>query len=70
MKVKELTVTLAYLQRVLTDPRLEPAHRERLRKGRRELERLRRSGKLDRKVFRATELITATLVEVLSDPKA
>jgi hypothetical protein len=71
MRVKVLTATLAYLQRALADPRLEPAQREKLRKGAKELERLRRSGKLDRsRVFRATMLISSTLVEVLSLPKA
>lgn len=68
MRNKELTAALAALQRVLADPRLEPAHREKLRKGKRELEKIRRSGKLDHnKVFRAVSLLSSTLVERLAD---
>ena len=71
MNKKELTVSLALLTRVLADPRLEPAQRERLRKGRCELEKLGKSGKTDRaRVFRATFLITSALVEVLFDSNA
>jgi hypothetical protein len=70
MKVKELAATLACLQRVMADPRLEPAQWEKLRKSFRELENVRRSGKLDRfKVFRATLLISSTLLEIVSDPQ-
>jgi len=68
MKSKELTATLGYLRRVLADPRLETAHREKLQKGQRELEKIRRSGKLDhQKVFRATSLISSALVDMLTD---
>jgi hypothetical protein len=67
MKDKELIATIVALQRVLANPRLE-AHQESLQKGLKELEKIRRSGKLDRrKVFRATSLITRTLVEMLPD---
>jgi len=70
MRVKVLTATLAYLQRAMADPRLETAQWEKLRKGAKELERVRRSGKLDRsRVFRATMLISETLVETLSLPQ-
>jgi hypothetical protein len=65
--MKELSATLAHLKRALQNPRLGDAQRERLRKGLRELERQKRGGKLDReKVFRATELISAVLLEVLA----
>jgi hypothetical protein len=68
MKSRELTATIAILRRLLADPRLETAYRENLRKGLRELEDIRRSGKLDRKkVFRAISLISSTLVEMLPD---
>ena len=71
MNTHELTPSLALLTRVLADPRLEPAQRERLRKGRCELEKLGKSGKPDRaKVFRTTFLITSTLVEALSGTQA
>lgn len=66
MKNKELTATLAHLRRLLADPRLETAYREKLRKGTWELEKIRQSGKLDpRRIFRATSLIASTLVEML-----
>lgn len=65
MKVKGQTETLAFLERTLSDPRLRPAHREDLRKAKRELQKIMRSGKLDRRqVFRVVALISATLWEV------
>ena len=68
MKVKDLTATLACLRLVLADPRLDDARREKLLKGKRELEGVQRSGKLNRsKVFRATRLIASTFAEVLAD---
>ena len=68
MKDNELTATIAALQRLMAEPRLGTARQERLRKGLKELERIRRSGKLDRrKVFRAVSLISSTLVEMLQD---
>lgn len=70
MYSKELSATLALLQRVLADPGLEPVRRERLRKGRRELKKVKQSGKLDQaRVFRATFIITSTLVEMLPAPE-
>lgn len=66
MTVKGLTETLTALERVLSDPRPGPAHREGLKKAKRELRRISRSGKLDRRqVFRVTALISATLCEAL-----
>ena len=68
MKNRELAATLAHLKRLLADPRLDNAHWKKLRKGYKELEKVGRSGKLDpRRVFRATELISSTLVEKLQD---
>ena len=68
MKNKDLTAILALLQQVSADPRLESVQREKLRKGRRELEKARRSGKPDhRTFFRATWMITSALVEGLID---
>lgn len=66
MKVKGLTETIANLERIASDPTLEPAHSEELRAAKRELQRIKRSGKLDRRqVFRVTALISATLCEAL-----
>lgn len=69
MYSKELTAVLALLQRLMAEPGLEPARRERLRKGRRELKKVKQSGKLDQaRVFRATFIITSTLAEMLPGP--
>lgn len=70
-KVKGLTETLARLERVCSDPRLGPSHREDLRKAKRELKQILRSGKLDRRqIFRVTALITAALAEALVERAA
>jgi hypothetical protein len=70
MKSRELSATLALLRLVLADPRLETVHREKLRKGSKELEKAGRSGKLDyRKYFKATLWITSALVERLPTPE-
>ena len=69
MRSKELTAILAILQRLLAEPGLEPAHREWLRKGRRELKKLKQSGKVDpARVFRAVYMITSALAESLPRP--
>ncbi len=65
-KVKGLTETLVLLERMISDPRLGPSHREDLRKAKREFKQLARSGKLDRRqIFRVTARITAALSEAL-----
>jgi hypothetical protein len=70
MRNKELNASLAALRRILADPRLGTAHLAALRKGQRELESIRKSGKLDqRKVFRAVSLISSTLAEMLLEPE-
>jgi len=64
---KESTAALAILRRVMAEPGLEQAHREMLRKGAKELEKLSRTGKPNRdKVFRAVFLITSGLLEAKS----
>lgn len=64
MRHKELTAALDCLTRVLADPRVELTYRENLLKGRRELEKIRRSGKLDRnRVFLAVKLISESLYQ-------
>jgi hypothetical protein len=70
MRSKDLTATIRSLRRVLADPRLVHTQREKLRKSERELEKLRRSGRIDRsKLFLATSLITDALVEFLPHPE-
>jgi hypothetical protein len=67
MRTKELTASLVILQRVLADPRLEPAQEETLRKGLKELKKVRQSGSMNRSdVFRAVSLISRTLHEVVA----
>jgi hypothetical protein len=72
MRHKGLTTTLAQVKRLMVDPRLEPAHRDMVRKGFKELEKLGRSGRrLDRaKVERATWLILTPFVERLLESAA
>lgn len=66
MKVRELQQALRHLNKVLEDPRREPGQRQRLRKGKRELDAVARSGKLDeQRIFRAVEIVTAVLLEIV-----
>lgn len=66
MKTKELKQVLDLLVKVLANPSIELNQRERLLKAKREFETVLHSGKLDRqKVFRATETVTAVLLETL-----
>lgn len=66
MRSKELSLALAKLRCVEEHPRLETAQRVKLRKGRKELEKIGRSGNLNRergRVYRAVYLISETLIE-------
>lgn len=66
MRCKELNAARQSLTKVLADPRSGPGQRQRLERAKRELDVVARSGKLDRdRVFRATELIAAVLLEQL-----
>ena len=66
MKTKELLQAIRHLQRFLADPRVGADNRKALQAAERELKRIRRSGKLDkRRIFRATALISETLCEAL-----
>ena len=68
MNTKALNAALVHLRRVLSDPRLQPAQREVLRKAERELKRIRQSGKLDRdRLFRGTADIASVLLTLLDD---
>ena len=67
MKCKELTAALDILKRVLADPRVGRDHRERLKKGLRELEKARRSGPgrlRAEQIFHATAIIAEVLHDV------
>ncbi len=71
VKTEELKHALELLVKVLANPRLGPNQRGQLLKGKRELETVLRSGKLDRqRVFRVIETVAAVLLDSLQDPSA
>jgi len=64
----ELKEALRLIGKVQTDPRVGPGERDRLHRARRELEKMARSGKLDRKkLFLAIEIIVAILKDAIED---
>ena len=66
MKVRELNAARSLITKVSAKPGIGPDQRDQLRKAKRELDKIAQSGKLDRaKVFRATELICAVLLEMI-----
>ena len=68
MKSKELERALRSINKVLADPRVEPDQGDLLRKARRELEVVARSGKVEQqKIFRATQLIAGVLLEIVEN---
>jgi len=68
MKNKDLVAVLALLRRVRNMPDLRPVQRKDLLKAERELKKLARSGKLDkRQLFWTTRLISEALVEAHED---
>lgn len=73
MKHEELKQALDLLTKVLANPSIEPERGEQLRRAKRELETVLRTGKLDRpRVFRIIELIANVLLETLrvdADPR-
>jgi hypothetical protein len=71
VKTEELKHALELLVKVLANPRLRPDQREQLLKGKRELQTVLRSGKLDRqRVFRVIEMVTTVLLDSLQSPPA
>ena len=65
MKRRELKEVLGMVTRVLSDPRLDPGQRDRVRKAQREFTKI-CGGQFDRDViFRATELFVRVIVEIL-----
>ncbi len=68
MSVKELRRALGMISKVLADPRCKPGYGDQLRKVRRELEAVLRSGKLDQgRLFRAVEIVAKVLKEIVED---
>ena len=66
MKYEELKQALDLLTKLLANPSIEPIRREQLRRAKRELEEVLRTGKLDRqRVFRVIELLATVLLEIV-----
>lgn len=64
MRNKWLDAALVDVRRMAADPSMEPARQVKLRKAGRELEKVRRSGKLEEKrVFRAVALVSELLLD-------
>jgi hypothetical protein len=68
MQHEELKQALRQIGNVLTDPRLEPGQRNQLQKAKRELEKVARSGKVDKdRIFRAVQIVATVPVEIVRD---
>ena len=66
MRNEDAKQALRLITRVLTDPRLKPNDRDQLRKARRELMLMARSGKIERrKLFRPVRIICQMLQKLL-----
>ncbi len=66
MKTNELNAARRLITKVLAKPSIGPGQRDELRKAKRELDKIARSGKLEKdRIFRATERIAAVLLEVI-----
>jgi hypothetical protein len=66
MKCKELKAARRLITKVLADPRIGPGQRDELRKAKRELDRIAKTGKLDRdRIFRVTKIIAAILLSTV-----
>lgn len=66
MKTKELIAARRFITKVLANTRLGPGQRDELQKAKRELDKIARSGKLDKdRIFRVTEMISAVLLDVI-----
>jgi hypothetical protein len=68
MNIKELRQALSKISKVLADPRCKPGYGDRLRRAKRELEIVMRSGKLEQgRLFRAVEIVATVLMEIVED---
>ena len=66
MRNNELNAARRLITKVLANPKVGPGQRDELQKAKRELNKIARSGKLDKdRIFRATEKIAAVLLEVM-----
>jgi len=67
MKSKALNEALRLVTKTQLDPRLGPGQGDQLRKVKRELETMARSGKFDRdRLFRSVEVVATILLETLN----
>ena len=66
MKTKELNAARRLIAKVLAKPSIGPGHRDRLRKAKKELDKIAQSGKLDKdRIFRVTETIAEVLLDTI-----
>lgn len=71
MKSKELDAARRLITKVLANTRIGPGQQDELRKAKRELDKIARSGKLDRdRIFRVTEMISAVLLDLIESDDA
>ena len=71
MKSHELIAARRSITKVLANTRLGPGQRDELRKAKRALDKIARSGKLDKdRIFRVTETISAVLLDVIESDEA
>ena len=68
MCIEELKRALGMITKVLADPRCKPGYGDQLRRAKRELKAVLRSGKLDQgRLFRAVEIVATVLKEIVED---
>lgn len=68
MKTEELKRALRLITKTLSNPRIGSDQRDQLRRAKRELEAVARSGKLDKhRVFRAVEIVAMVLLQIVDD---
>ena len=71
MKSNELNAARRLITKVLANPGMDSGQRDRLRRAKRELDKIAQSGKLDRaRIFRATETIADVLLDVVEANEA
>ena len=65
MKCNGLNAARRLITKVLAKPGIDSGQRDRLRKAKRDFDKIAQSGKLDRaRIFRATETVATVLLEV------
>lgn len=71
MRSYELIAARRSITKVLANTRLGPGQRDELQRAKRELDKIARSGKLDRdRIFRVTKTISAVLLDVTESDEA